>query len=262
MQRLLLGKVWYESVPPYTLADPQYEELLLENADELISDFFVVSFRQRISTAAGHAQPHLALIDRKYRSWWLVLLETGPAPDIQFMQSQVGILREGRYDVPDIVDMLIAREYRLDRNKLRTLLATQPPSIHFLLGHPPVPSFKHPAVLIGIVEVFQSMTGQRILRVNGEHPSPPSEDIVATCTRAAIVAKNALKAKLLAQIQLSGIVSIEYEERPTEWNIVDVEGDLYFVPDAGVRLPVGINVFVLMKAESGKMRLLPKKEEV
>jgi hypothetical protein len=260
MQRLLLGKVWYESVPPHTFADPQYEELLLENADEIVDDFFVVPFRQRITSDAGYAHAHLTLIDRKYRTWWLVLLETGPAPDVQFMQAQVGILREGRYG-PDVVEMLAARESRLDRDRLKALLTAQPPYVHFLLGHPPIPHFRHPAVLIGIVEVFQSMTGQRILRVNGEHPSPPGEDLVATCTRATIVAKNALKAKPL-DFELSGMVVIEFDERPSEWNVVDVDGDLYLVPDPAVRLPVGLNVYVLLKGQTGKLRLLPKKEDV
>src|SRR5688572_13659270 len=101
MPRLLVENDWFETLLPDSLADTFYEGLLLKRAALIFPGFFAVQHRCFMSNDHGQATPHLALIDRHYRSWWLVLLQAGKPPVAPFFINQAEVVRANDYSVED-----------------------------------------------------------------------------------------------------------------------------------------------------------------
>ena len=108
MPKLLFKNEWYEPLQPNAVLDTAFEAMLLERAAALFPGFMPVPFHYRVSNSAGHSSPQLALVDSSYRSWWLVLLETGLPPSPEYVRQQVEVLRNARYGL-DVINLLVER---------------------------------------------------------------------------------------------------------------------------------------------------------
>src|SRR5579859_1253190 len=113
MPKLLVDQEWYEPTQPHAVVDTAYESLLVTRAGVLYPGFATVPFRLRISNDRGMSSPHLALVDTAYRGWWLVLLETGPAPTADYVTKQAEVLRAERYG-RDVARLLAQRNTVLE----------------------------------------------------------------------------------------------------------------------------------------------------
>jgi hypothetical protein len=255
MPKLLVEQDWYEPLQPNSVLDTAYETMLLDRAAKLFPGFLPVQVHQRISDEGGHSFAHLALVDHKYRAWWLALLETGPAPSAKYVLDQAAILRGHRYG-RDFALMLVVRNKDLDARSLEGLFSREMPNVFVLLAHPPPPRVHDAHIRVGIAEIFQSSTGSRILRINGEHPNSPA-DLVGTCRRDPLVAQ-LLKLTLKENESVPpNPCDIEVEGAVSAWTIRQRKDVIWLVAQGSVVLPVGTQEFFLVKSASGRLQLLP-----
>src|SRR4051812_33042616 len=124
MARLLVENDWFEPLPPDSFVDTFYEDLLLKRADVLFPGFLAVRHHCFMSNDRGAATPHLALIDRHYRSWWLVLLQAGKSPPASFFLDQAEIVRAHPYELAD-AHTLADRNPDIDATKLERLMKSE-----------------------------------------------------------------------------------------------------------------------------------------
>jgi hypothetical protein len=256
MPKLLVDKEWYEPLQPNSVLDTAYEQMLLDRAPVLFPGFLVAQVHQRISNESGHSFAHLALIDHGYRAWWLALLETGSAPSGKYVLSQAEVLRSQRYG-RDFALMLASRNQNVDSKALERLCLREMPSVFFLLAHPPAPKVADSGVRVGVAEIFESPAGIRILRINGEHPHVPAE-MVGRCTRTLRIAPHLLRLVLEkneaapaspCEIEIDGSVSV--------WTVRPQGEVIWLVPQGSITLPVGAELFSLVKAATGRLQLVP-----
>lgn len=259
MQKLLVENEWYEALPPAALDDLEYEALLNERAEQLFPEFHLVQLRCRISNDYGHAFPQLALINRKYTGWWVVLLESGGAPSTQYINQKAQVVREGRYG-PDIVRLLQERNSAIDPAALSRLLK-EVPRLFVVVGHPPVSQGDDWDVRVGVAEVFKSQNAEHILRINGEQPDPGDqgaverESIIGQCTRNILLTPTLLRLTLAdSTYQLASSISVEVEGVVSEW-IVDLHDEKILLC-VSAPLPAGQENFTLTMVKGGRFRLI------
>jgi hypothetical protein len=258
MHKLLVDNVWYETVPPNGIPDTDYENLLGPHAATLYPGFHLVPLRYRVSVEQESCSPHLALVDKAYRSWWLALLETGAAPTSKFVSQQARILRSARYG-RDFATLLAERCSALDVRAVEELTRREQPGLYVIVGHPPGPSMTDPSIRIGIAEIFRSSAGMHIFRINGSQPESPDER-VGTCTRNPYVQANVLRLKLreLSPATIPPRCEIEIEGYVSTWTARPNNGGYYLVPDGTAPLPVEQDIFALVRSNTGRLRLLPQ----
>jgi hypothetical protein len=256
MHRLLVENDWYETLPPNAIPDTTYEDLLDARASVLYPGFFFVPLRYRVSFEGESCMPHLALVDRAYRGWWLTLLETGLPPAAPYVNQQARILRAARYG-RDFAELLADRCPGLDADAVERLTRREPPGVYVLIAHPPGPSINDAGILVGVAEVFRSSTGTPILRINGQQPTAPDERI-GTCSRNSHVQPHILKLTLAVGVNatIPPRCEIEVEGSVSEWTSRPSGTDFYLIPDASVPLPVEQDIFALLRSNTGRLRLL------
>lgn len=257
MARLLVENDWFEPLPPNGLVDTVYEELLLGRASVLFPGFLAVRHRCLLSNDRGNVTPHFALIDRHYRTWWLVLLQTGKPPSAAFFQDVAEIIRAHPYEQDD-ARTLAQRNASLDETSLARLMRDEMPKLYVLLGHPPPPALTSSDIRIGVAELFRSSTGGEILRINGEHPRQQQERI-GICARDPLVQRGLLKLSLRkgATLSTASRWDIEIDGAMTTWTIRQQGDETWLIEPVGVSLPIDVDMFALIRFEDGRLNLVP-----
>jgi len=256
MARLLVENDWFEPLLPDTLVDTFYEDLLLSRAGVLFPGFLAVRHHCFMSNDRGTATPHLALIDRHYRSWWLVLLQAGKSPPASFFLDQAEIVRAHLYQLED-ARILADRNQNLDETKLERLMKNESPKLYVILHHPPAPSLTNADIRIGVAELFRSSGGREILRINGEHPRQ-SEDRLGICIRDPVVKKLLrLTPREGAALDSATRWEIEVQGALTTWTVRRQDNEILLVAPAVVSLPVDVELFALMRSDDGRLQMIP-----
>jgi len=256
MHKLLVQNEWYETLPPHAIPDTAFEELLHPRADLLFPGFFSVRLRYRVSNDKGHAGPQLALIEQTYRSWWLVLLETGEPPPAEFIKLQAEIVRAARFG-REFATLLASRNSQIDLPSVEKLVLNEVPGLFVILGHPPAPQLDDPAVRIGIAEVFRSPRGEQILRINGRHPEVPDERL-GTCERKWRLTPSIFRLVLInpASVIIPQTFEMEVEGTVSTWTCFKKGTEQLLVAQGAVHLPAEQDLFALLRGKTGRYRLV------
>jgi hypothetical protein len=256
MARLLVETDWFEPLSPDSLVDTFYEELILDRAGLLFPGFLAVRHHCFMSNDRGAATPHLALIDRHYRTWWLVLLQAGKSPPASFFLDQAEIVRAHPYSLED-AQTLADRNESIEVAKLERLMKNEMPKLYVILHHPPAPQLTSADIRIGIAELFQASGGRKILRINGEHPRQP-EDRLGICTRDPMV-KKLLRFAPHAGALLGSTTrwEIDVEGILTTWTIRRRGDEIWLVQPTAVSLPFDVDLFALIRFGDGRLQMVP-----
>lgn len=268
MQRLLVENEWYDALPPGGLEDEEYQELLHRRAERLFPEFYLVPLGVRFSSDYGQARPQLALIDRAYGSWWVVLLQTGTPPTAKYLRQQATILREARYGA-DVARTLAEGNNRIQATQLGKLLR-ETPGLFVVVGHPPAQPAPEDDVLVGIAEVFRSENRKYVLRINGEQPTPTRDDsssldvkTIGRCTRNVLVTPNLLTLVLSDPTHpLPAHCTIEFEGVVSEWSLSRDGAETSLCTARPGALPSGSENFRLTTGRGDRFRLVVDATEV
>lgn len=256
MARLLLRGEYYDSVSPHALREDDYERLLLANAAHLYPSWHVVRFKEIVESEYGKAKADLALVDRRYRRWWVVEVELGSHPLTGHVEPQVRKLANGAYGAAH-ASCIHAAMPALDRSALGEMVVGAQPRVLVLVNEPK-PDWISPlrvwGARLGIVEVFRSRRNVDVLRINGEHPDDLG-DLVSTCRVDPVIPNSLLVASPAALGIGSGErVELLYDGGITEWRRVDAADRVWLMPTRRWPLPASINDFRI--TEDGAQRLV------
>src|ERR1051326_3116272 len=97
MARLLIGKEWYEGVSSTAYWEAEFENVLLRRADVLFPEYFMVEFKTEVQGDSDIGKPDFALIEKKYRIWWVVEVELAHHSFAGHVLPQVDTFASGRY---------------------------------------------------------------------------------------------------------------------------------------------------------------------
>src|SRR4051794_22105245 len=98
MARVLVGDSFFEGVPSRSWYERDFESLVVDRAASLFPDWLTVPFRETvIDDSQVGKRPDLALIDKDYRSWWVVEVELAHHSLNDHVLPQVQVFKQGRY---------------------------------------------------------------------------------------------------------------------------------------------------------------------
>lgn len=252
MARLLFDGVLFDPMAPNSLQPAEYGKLVLDAAAVLYPTYIPVACEIAIRNPRGNALTHLALVDNKYRDWWLVVLETGESPGLDEVMKQIEILRAAKYS--EYPRQFVERNAALDLQKVSNLMKREVPRVFVLLGHPPPPPLKDEGACVGVAEIFEhGESKRRIVRINGVHPTAPP-DLLTHCTRHMMVPAVVLELEHpeLVPAWNKDESDIEIGDVVTTWRRTDET----ITPVSACSLPSGSR-FRLVRTATGRLRIVP-----
>jgi hypothetical protein len=257
MPRLLLRGEWYDPVSPESIYEKDFERLLLAQAEALYPSYRLVPFKRTVQSRAGTGIPDLALIDKEYRSWWVVEVELGHHPLRQHVEPQVEIFTTAAYGESEAA-FLAAKNHELDYAALREMMRGAPPRVLVLVNRA-VPSWASSlsqwGALTGVVEMFRSARNNVILRINGEHPQDLG-GFLSICRADPYMPRSLIVDSPAAlRVGAGEVLRIEIEDGVSEWTRLDSKDRVWLIPLDRCPLPSGRKTFVLSRRGDGSLFL-------
>lgn len=258
MARLLIRGEWYDQIAPTALYEGEFETIFLQNADKVFPDHFVVPFKRLVKSEYGNAIPDLALIDRKYRSWWVVEVELSHHSLTGHVIPQVQVFATGEYDEQH-AKYLCTTTPELDHASVLAMLKGQPPQVLVVVNAPCpewIPVLRRFGAIVTVFEIFRSRLDRQVFRLNGEQPARPSS-ILTKCEFDRMIPKFL---RLLSPAAFpcpdGEVARLAYEGATTDWKRVDARDKVWLVP-------IGPNplrpdtTYEIVEDESGVLSIRP-----
>jgi len=254
--KLIVGRREYQSISSTAFYESEYEALVLGNAHLLFPDHVVVPFKPLVESEFGRAKPDLALIDRRYRKWWVVEVELAHHPLAGHVLPQIAVLADAEYGA-GVATYLSLQSSDLDSGRLENMMRGSQPQV-LVVVNKAVPQWLQPlsayGAILAIVEVFRSDRNEHALRMNGDYPDIPT-DLVSTLRfdpnmpRLMIVdSPGAL------DIAGHGAFEIDFEGSITEWTRITTRDRVWLNPLKTNPLPMGQR-YALTRGDDGQLRL-------
>jgi hypothetical protein len=253
MARLLINDEWYESLASSSYYETDFEGMLFQHASKLFPEYFLVPFKGSVYGDEGPKRPDAALIERQYRSWWVVEIELANH-SIGHVLEQISVFSEANYGEDD-ARRLKRREPSLDDAALTAMMKGAPPGVLVVVNGPRpdwVTPLKQWGALLAIVETFRSDANHHVLRVNGEYPTAPS-DVLTGCRPDRFLPR-ALLVESPANLpnSLNGRLVIDYEGSVSEWQVIETKDRVWINPIGTSPLP-GNKRVALVRGEDGRL---------
>lgn len=261
MARLLIDGEWFDSISPESIYEKDFEELLLANAVHLYPSFHAARFKATVESEQGRAQADLALVDKSYRTWWVVEVELGSHPLRGHVQQQVAVLSTAKYSDAE-ANHLAGQAPELDRNALVEMMRGRQPRVLIIVNEAKpdwIPALARYDALVGVAELFRSRRDHMtVLRINGEHPEEIG-DVVSMC-RVDGVMPNSLRVDSPANLGFGADEKAEiwFDGSLTEWARLDSATTAWLVPVHRNPLPSGSRSFRLRRGDDGRLVIEPQ----
>ena len=173
MGRIHIGGTTYESVLSGSYSEADFENVIFSQREFLFPNHHLVRFKSDVRWNRDIRRADFALVDRKYRSWWVVEVELNHHSLNNHVIPQVEVLRNGEY-AEHHAESIAMEDSSLDSNRLLDLVVRSNPQVWVIVDKP-APTWVEPLkalrVPLGIIEMFTSDKATYALRVNGAKPA-------------------------------------------------------------------------------------------
>jgi len=180
MSRILIDNEWYEQLAPTTLLESEYERIILQKASILFPAYHMVRFKTLVCDEEGSTRADLALIEKKYRDWWVVEVESGQHSLESHVLPQVKTLANASYSGEEVAQALLSESILLDPIAIHTMLRGKSPRVLVVVNEQKAEwalALGRYNALVTVVEVFRSSRNKHVFRVNGDQPAPVADVI-------------------------------------------------------------------------------------
>lgn len=230
--RLLIDGQWYEAVSSEAQYETNFEAIVHSNASLLFPDYHAIPFKTRVESDTGIKIPDFALVDKRYRYWWVVEVEMAHHPLYGHVIPQVEVFASGKYGAehaeyiirnsnPDTIDPMLIHEM-IKGAQPRVLVIVNKNVPDWLT---PIERFQG---MVTVVEVFRSSMNHHVFRVNGDSPTTAGTDLVSMC-RLDNTLPSLLRIDSPAALEAAHgqKVSILFNEGITEWVRTDISDNVW-----------------------------------
>lgn len=253
--RLLHKGEWFEALSSYAILEGEYERLILSNADQLFPDLHAVSFKKPLAYNGEIRTPDLALIDREYRSWWVVEVELSHHSLWGDVVPQVEVFSHARYGQEE-ARYLADRNDRLERDRLTAMMKGAAPQVLVIVDN--LPTDWHQAlsrldVRTTVIELFRSDRLQHIVRLNGDYPSTLA-DVVSVCRFDPLLPRALLlDSPAGVVVDENSEVLIEYSGDATWWRRLEMQDGVWLTQLRGTPIPKPPGRMEIRRRDDGRL---------
>jgi hypothetical protein len=229
MARILVDNTWYEQMDPSALYESEFENLVLEQAPLLYPEFYAIPFKPVVFSEDDAAKPDFVLIDKEYRNWWVVEVEMIYHSLTSHVLPQIKTLSQATYGEQEAI-LLSRQDARLHLEKLRDMMKGKQPQVLVVLNASKsewiAPLMRYDAIL-SFCEVFRSITGRWLLRVDGAYPQQQAS-VLSSCYVDPIMRQFlVVESPASLDVRPHQRVRIFYEGGITEWERIDSQDTIW-----------------------------------
>ena len=257
MPRLYHKGEWFDEISPSALAEAEFEDLLVQNADIVRANTIVVPFKKTVYSPEGSARADLAMISADYRHWVVVEVEMSRHDLYSHVIPQVRTLRDANYS-QEYVAYILNKCPALDKEKLSDMMRGDQPEILVIVNKPDIEwqkELRRYGVHLMVFEIFRSVFNRTIFVIDGQPPKVAqnflSELSFGLLPRCLLVSSPA------AFPVESGVqFPIVIDEQITYWERFHTASYVYLTPVGN--LPIRADRrYALMRSESGEYMIRP-----
>lgn len=232
MARLLLGDQCFYQLSNTSLYEAEYERLLIAHGRGLFPEHYVLPFKPIVQSEVSSARPDLALVDREFRSWWVIEVELSHHSLHGHVLPQVSVLASGRYGQSEAHLLRTAIPDLALPTALDLVKGAQPGTLVIVNERRPTWEIElaRVGVRLMVVEVFRSDHNSHALMASGFYPRTPA-DFVSDCTFDSILPGClVVDSPVQLGVQQGKTLWIEVEGKVTEWTRFDVQDRVWLKP--------------------------------
>ena len=257
MPRLYYRREWFDEISPTALAEAEFENILIQNADIIRENTVIVPFKKTVYSLESSARADLAMISTDYRHWVVVEVEMSRHDLYHHVIPQVRTLREASY-TQEHVSYLHSKCPTLDKGKLSDMIRGDPPDILVIVNKPDEEwqkEIRRYGAHMMVFEIFRSILNKTIFVIDGEPPklaqnflSELTFGILPRCLKvnspAALPVQPGVKFRVLIDGQI------------TYWERFHTATDVYLTPLGNLPIHPGQR-YALFQSESGDYAIRP-----
>ena len=172
MPRLYYKGEWFDEISPSALAEAEFEDLLIQNADIIRANTVIVPFKKTVYSPEGSARADLAMISTDYRHWVVVEVEMSRHDLYRHVIPQVRTLRGASY-TQEYVAYIHDKCPALDKEKLSDMMRGDPPDVLVIVNKPNADwqkEMRRYGAHMMVFEIFRSVLNKTIFVIDGEPP--------------------------------------------------------------------------------------------
>ena len=231
MARLVVGDTVYESVGSASYAEAEFEQMLFQRAALLFPDYEMVEFKTTVQSDVGTAKADFALIEKRYRHWYVVEAEMSHHPFNGHVFPQVHKLSRARYGAPEA-------EYRaarglLDQPQILDMMkGAQPTVLVVVNGYKPdwEAQLRNLGARVAVAEIFRSPENQHVVRLNGFYPVV-RQSVLSECSVDEMIPRLlVVHSPAGLPVPNTGEIVIELDGAVTAWTRIDSASKVWLNP--------------------------------
>ncbi|HBB89949.1 MAG TPA: hypothetical protein DC047_20285 [Blastocatellia bacterium] len=232
MAKILIDGEWYEELSPAALYERDIEQIILQQANFIYPQYYLVPFKVLVHSEEGSAKADLALIHKGYREWWIVEVERGVHDLSGHVEPQVRKLSRATYGESEALALCKECD-QLDSTQVFDMMKGKAPRV-LVLVNTPKPTWIKPLemhdCIVATFEIFRSQRNKHIFRVNGKHPSEPRE-IISICVVESLIPRFLrVESPAGLGVQAGEKINIRFNDFLTEWERVDAKNKVWLSP--------------------------------
>jgi hypothetical protein len=256
MAKLLIGDELYVSLSSAAFFEFEYESLILSHASRLFAEHVAVPFKRQVESETGRATADLALIERRYRKWWVVEVELSHHSLSRHVLPQVAILANAKYG-RNIAEYLSSQSDALNPEVLDNMMRGSQPQVLVVVNRH-VSGWVQPlaayGALLAVVEVFRSDRNRHVFRLNGDYPAAPGDEVSSLRCDPLLPRLLIVESPGALESPPDKRLLIEFEGETTEWTKITTKDKVWLSPVRSNPLTPG-EKYALVKGEDGGLKL-------
>ena len=254
--RLLYRGEWFDPLTqPGTLSEAEFERLLQQQAHHLFPNHVMVPYRRDVESDDYVRRPDFALIQREYRSWWVVEVELVHHSLTHHVLPQVACFAAGTYG-PHLAPVFAQSSSQLDRSLLTAMLKGAPPRV-LVIANAYSDEWDRTLTPYGavlcVVQVFRSGRNRHIYDYVPVALDGPAE-VLSICRRDRTMPRLLIvdSPASLAYLPDSAL-SIYYNGARSDWTVFPVADRVWLNPLTQSPLPEGLRQVELIRESDGRL---------
>jgi hypothetical protein len=213
--------------------EQEYEDLVAGNANQLFPEFAFVPFKISVSDGSRLRKADYALVDREYRTWWVVEIELAHHPFNGHVLPQIEVLSRAMYGERE-AEYLKQQEPALDLARLKVMMLGAQPQVLVIVNEP-CPHWEpelriFDARLLSIA-LFRSDANDYVFLVNGEVPRVRA-DVLTRCRREPLLRRFwEVESPGALPMPANEPFSVRFAGRTATWRRIDSKDAVYLAPE-------------------------------
>lgn len=248
----------YYPVAPGALYEIEYQRTLLSLADVLFPAYWAIEFSPLVFTEDSAARPDIALIDKMYRHWWVVEVESIRHSLHNHVLPQIRTLRNAYYG-REQVDYIVRRRSDLARYRLEAMISSDPPKLLVIVDSPNglewTPDVNQENAELLVVELYRNRFNQTAASMTGSIWSAESS-ILSRCfvdrrlpNFLHVISPGAL------EVHQGESILMQVGPGTSLWTRVDTADKVWLVA-RGHSPPLSMGYYKLFQLDTGLLRLV------